>query len=92
MLTNFAVGAIKTFSQEYLRKPTQIDVDCLLQVAETCDFSGMLGSIDCMHWKWMKCPSGWKGEFIKEIYKGLTLIFEAVASYDLWICHAFFRC
>ena len=49
----------------------------------------MLGSIDCMHWKWKNCPARWKG-----MYQGksriATVILEVVASRDLWIWHAFF--
>jgi len=63
-----------------------------LAVAETLDFPRMLGSIDRMHWEWKNCPSGWKGEFAKGNAKAPTLILEAVASYDLWIWHAFFGC
>jgi len=49
----------------------------------------MLGSVDCMHWKWDKCPVGWRGAYEgKE--DGPTMILEAVASQDLWIWHAFF--
>jgi len=91
-LKNFFVGVVQTFEQVYSRKPTQTDVDRLLAVAEACDFPGMLRSIDCMHWEWKNCPSGWKGEFVKGNYKVLTLILDAVAFYDLWIWHAFFEC
>jgi len=34
----------------------------------------------------------WKGTFAKGIYRVPTIILEAVASYDLWIWHAFFGC
>ena len=57
-LKNFCAGVVQIFGQEYLRKPTQADVDRLLEVAEAHDFRGMLGSIDCMHWEWKNCPSG----------------------------------
>uniref|UniRef100_A0A2N9HQ65 DDE Tnp4 domain-containing protein n=1 Tax=Fagus sylvatica TaxID=28930 RepID=A0A2N9HQ65_FAGSY len=32
----------------------------LLAVNEKRGFPGILGSIDCMHWKWKNCPTAWK--------------------------------
>ncbi|XP_071726979.1 uncharacterized protein [Rutidosis leptorrhynchoides] len=49
-----------------------------------------LRSIDCMHWAWGKLPVAWKGQFIRNDHKVLTIMLEAVAKYDNWICHAFF--
>jgi len=57
-LKNLCAGVVQTFRQEYLRKPTQADVDRLLPVAEARDFPGMLGSIDCVYSEWKNCPSG----------------------------------
>ena len=91
-MKNFATGVIQVLGEEYLRKPTQADVDHLLVVAEARDFPGMLGSIDCMHWEWKNYPTEWKGAFVKGIYRVPTIILEAVTSYDLWIWHAFSGC
>jgi hypothetical protein len=85
----FVQAVNSKFSAEYLRPPTQDDIARLLAIGESHGFSGMLGSIDCMHWKWKNCPNAWKGMYSGHIHE-LTIILEAVASYDLWIWHAFF--
>jgi hypothetical protein len=40
---------IECFGNEFLRRPTIADTQRLLVKAEKRGFSGMLGSIDCMH-------------------------------------------
>jgi hypothetical protein len=77
------------FGGEYLRRPTQQDVEHLLQVNESCGFPGMLGSIDCMHWRWEKCPLAWRGQFTRGDYGVPMMVLEAVASQDLHIWHVF---
>ncbi|XP_058783699.1 uncharacterized protein LOC131658422 [Vicia villosa] len=52
--------------------------------------TGMLGSINCMHWEWKNCPIAWKGQFCRGDHGKPTIKLEAVASQDLWIWHAFF--
>ena len=49
----------------------------------------MLGSLDCLHWKWKNCPTGWGGQY-SDRSRSPGIILEAVADYDLWIWHAFF--
>ena len=57
-------GAIKSiYTAEYLRKPTDMDLQRLLKKAEMRGFPGMIGSIDCMHWTWKNCPSAWQGAY-----------------------------
>ncbi|GJS31646.1 ALP1-like protein [Tanacetum coccineum] len=51
----------------------------------------MLGSIDCMQWEWRNYPKSWHGQFVRGYKKYPTIMLEAIASYDLWIWHAFFR-
>ncbi|XP_056848834.1 uncharacterized protein LOC108836391 [Raphanus sativus] len=86
---NFVEGIINLFGDEYLRRPTPADLERLLAVGEYRGFPGMIGSIDCMHWEWKNCPTAWKGQYSRGSDKP-TIVLEAVASYDLWIWHAFF--
>jgi hypothetical protein len=85
----FVKSVISIFSDKYLRSPTNHDIAILLAVGQSRGFLGMLGSIDCMHWKWNNCPVGWKGMYSGHIREP-TIILEAVASNNLWIWHAFF--
>ena len=88
-MKKFVTTIIDVFSEEYLRKPNNKDIARLLAHDECRDFPGMLSSIDCMHWKWKNFPFAWKGQYCGHIREP-TIILEAVASYDLWIWHAFF--
>ena len=83
-LKNFVAAAVAIFSEEYLRSPNNEDIARLLAYGQNRGFPGMLGSIDCMHWKWKNCPTAWKVMYCGHI-RGPNIILEAVASYDLWI-------
>jgi len=88
-LHNFTAGIITLFGDEYIRHPTPEDLERLLHTGDDRGFPGMIGSIDCMHWEWKNCPTAWKGMYSRGTGKP-TIVLEAVASYDLWIWHAFF--
>ena len=88
-LIKFVQGVISCFGEKYLRRPDNEDMERLKYVGEQRGFPGMIGSIDCMHWEWKNCPSAWAGQYAGRSGKP-TIILEAVASYDLWIWHAFF--
>uniref|UniRef100_A0A0D3CC19 Myb-like domain-containing protein n=1 Tax=Brassica oleracea var. oleracea TaxID=109376 RepID=A0A0D3CC19_BRAOL len=62
------------------------DVDEYLRLGT---MKARLWNIDGMHWEWKNCPTTWKGQYSRGSGKP-TIVFEAVASYDLWIWHAFF--
>ena len=87
-LHNFTDGIIWLFGNEYLRRPTPEDLQRLLDIGEKRGFPGMVGSIDCMHWEWKNCPTSWKGQYARGSTKP-TIVLEAVASQDLWICTFF---
>ena len=88
-LKKFVKAIIAVFGDEYLRSPNSSDIARLLEINSDRGFPGMLGSIDCMHWKWKNCPVAWQGMYSGHIHEP-TIILEVVASYDLWIWHAFF--
>ncbi|XP_020254476.1 uncharacterized protein LOC109831545 [Asparagus officinalis] len=85
----FLKVVVVIFTDEYLRSPNNDDIRRLLEIGEQRGFPGMLGSIDCMHWRWKNCPATWHGMYASHVHEP-TIILEAVASYDLWIWHAFF--
>ena len=50
-LKKIVAAVVDIFSEEYLRSPNIEDIAKLLAHGESQGFLGMLGSIDCMHWK-----------------------------------------
>ncbi|XP_076927342.1 uncharacterized protein LOC143590845 [Bidens hawaiensis] len=50
----------------------------------------MIGSVDCVHWKWANCPTACRGQYTRGDQKGPTVRLQSIASYDLWIWSAFF--
>ncbi|XP_074269509.1 protein ANTAGONIST OF LIKE HETEROCHROMATIN PROTEIN 1-like [Silene latifolia] len=87
----FCTAIIEVFGEQYMRKPNANDVQRLLKMHEECHgFPGMLGSLDCMHWAWKNCPTGWKGQYTRGDHGYPTVMLEAVASVDLWIWHTYF--
>eukprot|EP00258_Populus_trichocarpa_P038351 XP_024454370.1 uncharacterized protein LOC112327137 [Populus trichocarpa] len=83
-LRAFVKEIIKVFGDWYLRAPNEADICRLLSIGEQRGFPGMLGSIDCMHWKWEKCPIAWHEMYTSHCREPI-IILEAVASQDLWI-------
>ncbi|GJS47113.1 ALP1-like protein [Tanacetum coccineum] len=56
-LNCFTMSVIDLFMPVYLRKLDFKDIQQLYDHNSTVQgFLGMLGSIDCMHWEWIKCP------------------------------------
>nr|XP_025880464.1 uncharacterized protein LOC112938633 [Oryza sativa Japonica Group] len=86
---HFVKAVVDVFADQYLRAPTAEDTARLMAINTPRGFPGMLGCIDCMHWRWKNCPTGWKGQYSGHV-DGPTMILEAVASKDLWIWHSFF--
>ena len=85
----FCQVVVEIFGPEYLRSLNAADISRLLRKANQRGFPIMLGSLDCMHWAWKNCPTAYHGMYIGHVHRP-TIVLEAVASYDLWIWHAFF--
>ena len=84
-LEHFCDGVMKIYGEEFLRRPTQTDVEKLYAFHEQKHgFPGMLGSIDCTKWPWAQCPNKFHGQFCRGD-SGSTpfILLEAVASQDL---------
>lgn len=89
-MKDFCIVVIDIFGNEYLRNPTKEDIERIL-VDAARGFPGMLGSLDCMHWKWKNCSTGWHGSHVNGKIGAPTLILQTVATHNLWIWHCFFR-
>ncbi|XP_059635384.1 uncharacterized protein LOC132277549 [Cornus florida] len=88
-LKRFCDAIIAVYAEQYQRLPNADDIARLLRERKERGLSGILGSIDCMHWEWKNCPTAWYGTHTGRSHKP-TLILEVVASKNLWIWHAFF--
>jgi hypothetical protein len=77
-LRAFVKAIVEVFGDWYLRAPNEADICRLLSIGEQRRFPGMLESIDCMHWKWEKCPIAWHGMYTGHCREP-TIILEVVA-------------
>ncbi|GJT09701.1 ALP1-like protein [Tanacetum coccineum] len=86
------VKVIELYGEEYLRRPTQTDVEKLYAFHENKHgFPGMIGNIDCTKWPWAQCPQAYHAQFSRgDTGSEPFILLEAVTSQDLWIWHAFF--
>ncbi|GJT38388.1 ALP1-like protein isoform X1 [Tanacetum coccineum] len=79
----FTKCVIELFMPKYLRKPDFNDIQKLYTAHNNIHgFSGMLGSIDCMHWEWRNSPKAWHEQFGRGDKKYPTILLEVVASYE----------
>lgn len=85
-LRRFVRTIYEVFGKEYLRPSNEYDTTRLLHIAKQRGFSGMVGNLDSMYWKWKNCPASYHGMYCGHA-KELTIIVELVASTDLGILH-----
>ncbi|XP_068317087.1 uncharacterized protein [Pyrus communis] len=51
---------VTVYKDKYLCEPNQEDLNRFIHKAEDRGFPSMIGSLDCMHWDWKNCPTGWQ--------------------------------
>lgn len=69
-IREFAEGVVDVFAEQYLRRPNEEDIALLLAAGKARGFTGMMGSINCMHWEWDDCPRVWRRVGVQKIKKG----------------------
>ena len=85
----FCQAMVSVFQADWLRAPTAAEQQALMSFNAARGFPGMLGSLDCTHWRWKQCPVAWAGQYTgKE--KVPTVVLEAVADQSMYFWHAFF--
>ena len=86
---NFQNTMIELYLKEYVRVPTSEDLRAITQLHKAVHgVQGMLGSLDCMHTYWDKCPVAWQGAFSNGAKKKPSIVLEAACDYHLWFWHA----
>lgn len=77
-LEKLCEGIRAIYEAEWLRAPNAEELTRILAHNSMRGFPGMIGSLDCMHWAWEKCPVAYHGAYQgKE--KVPTIVLEAVA-------------
>ena len=87
----FMAGLRLLYVGEYLAKMTKNDLAAIMRLHKSVHrgVEGMLGSLDCMHTYWNKCPVAWKGQYKKGKAKP-SIVLEGMCDYHLYFWHASF--
>jgi hypothetical protein len=74
--------------KEFLRLPSATDLKSIVKLHKSVhSVNGLLGSLDCTHTFWKKCPKAWQGLYKTKELKPLKVL-EAFADYELFLWHA----
>jgi hypothetical protein len=82
---------VACFKEDYLHLMTPADAKSVMKLHEYVHgVDGIAGSIDCMHYYWLKCPKAWQGVFKCGDQKNASLVLEAACDYNLYFWHVNF--
>ena len=80
----------KVYGDTYLALPTASQLKSIVNLHKVQHgVPGMVGSLDCMHCKWIKCPKVYHGAF-KGSHDSPTVVLEAACDYNLYFWHPAF--
>ncbi|GJY34351.1 ALP1-like protein isoform X1 [Tanacetum coccineum] len=80
----FYNGVIELYGEEYLRRPTQTDVEKLYAFHENKHgFPGMISSIDCTKWPWAQCPQAYHAQFSRGSNNDVNVLRQSPILNDL---------
>lgn len=85
----FCIYVREFFKGKILRQPTHFDILHQMSITEGRGWLGMFASLDCMHWRWKRCPNSWVGQYVNKS-GNKSIILEVVDAQSLWIRHAYF--
>ena len=81
---------LNEFEAQYLPPITPELVKQICRKHEQLDWPGCMGSLDCSHWQWAKCPKYLQGEFKKGSKERPTVVYEGACDSDLYLWHVHF--
>lgn len=59
----FCIEVVQCFGQSYLCSPSSDDLQEIMDDNAALGWPGLLGSLDCMHWRWLQCPVAWSASY-----------------------------
>lgn len=86
----FCQVVIETFGPLYLPELSASLASKLIAKHEKLGWPGLLGSLDCSHWIWAKCPKSWQGDFKRGDLEHPTIVYECACDADMYIFHCNF--
>ena len=85
---NFVLHIPLIWSAQYLALPTKKQIKEIVTLHESVHgVPGMLGSLDCMHTYWDKCPKAYHGVF-KGKEKRPSIVLEGACDYNMYFWHS----
>lgn len=75
---------LEKYEAFYLRAPTTADLKSIMERNAARGMPGCIGSLDCSHWRWTKCPVAFHGQYQKGGRgRQRTIVIETVCDEDL---------